>query len=81
LSHIQAVDGIFHVVWAFDNQEVTHVDDSINPERELETIKVELCKKDLAYVKFQREAREKDVKKNPTVKLPPLFFSVMDKVE
>jgi obg-like ATPase 1 len=81
LSHNQAVDGIFHVVRAFDNQEVTHIDDSIDPERELETIKVELCKKDLACVKFQREAREKDVKKNPTMKLPPLFFSVMDKVE
>jgi obg-like ATPase 1 len=81
LSHIQAVDGIFHMVRAFDNKEVTHVDDSIDPVRDMETITGELCKKDLAYVKQQREAREKDVKKNPTMKLPPLFFSVMDKVE
>jgi obg-like ATPase 1 len=81
LSHIQAVDGIFHVVRAFDNPEVTHVDDSIDPERDLETITSELCKKDLAYVKYQRDAREKDVKKNPTLKLPVLFYTVMDKVE
>lgn len=81
LSHIQAVDGIFHMVRAFDNKQVTHVDDSIDPVRDLETITSELCKKDLAYVLQQRDAREKDVKKNPTMKLPPLFFSVMDKVQ
>jgi obg-like ATPase 1 len=57
------------------------VDDSIDPERDLETITSELCKKDLAYVKYQRDAREKDVKKNPTLKLPVLFYTVMDKVE
>ena len=81
LSHIQAVDGIFHLVRAFDSKEVSHVDDSIDPARDLETITEELCKKDLEYVKVQREAREKDVKKNPTMKLPPLFFTVMDKVQ
>lgn len=81
LSHIQAVDGIFHLVRAFDSKEVTHVDDSIDPVRDLETITSELCKKDLAYVLQQRDAREKDVKKNPTMKLPPLFFTVMDKVQ
>eukprot|EP00571_Detonula_confervacea_P011288 CAMPEP_0172300058 /NCGR_PEP_ID=MMETSP1058-20130122/2234_1 /TAXON_ID=83371 /ORGANISM="Detonula confervacea, Strain CCMP 353" /LENGTH=406 /DNA_ID=CAMNT_0013009725 /DNA_START=30 /DNA_END=1250 /DNA_ORIENTATION=+ len=81
LSHIQAVDGIFHLVRAFDSKEVTHVDDSIDPERDLGTITEELCKKDLAYVIQQRELREKDVKKNPTMKLPVLFFTVMDKCQ
>ena len=80
LSHIQAVDGLYHVVRAFENEEVTHVDDSIDPVRDLETITSELCKKDLAYVATCRAEREKDVKKNPTMKLPPVFFSVMDKV-
>jgi obg-like ATPase 1 len=41
----------------------------------------ELCKKDLAYVLAQRDAREKDVKKNPTMKLPPMFFTVMDRCQ
>jgi obg-like ATPase 1 len=79
LSHIQAVDGIFHVVRAFDNPDIVHVDDSVDPVRDLETITGELCAKDLTYVASMREAREKDVKKNPTMKLPPLFFVVMDK--
>jgi ribosome-binding ATPase YchF (GTP1/OBG family) len=51
LSHIQAVDGIFHVVRAFENDEVVHVDDSVDPVRDLETIQNELCAKDLEYVK------------------------------
>lgn len=29
LSHIAAVDGLYHVVRAFDNPEVVHVDDSV----------------------------------------------------
>ena len=46
LSHIAAVDGIFHLLRAFDNDEVVHVDDSIDPVRDLETISAELCAKD-----------------------------------
>jgi len=46
LSHIAAVDGIYHLVRAFDSDEVIHVDDSVNPIRDLETIQGELCAKD-----------------------------------
>ena len=35
LSHIQAVDGYYHVVRAFDNDEIVHVDDSVDPIRDL----------------------------------------------
>ena len=57
------------------------MDDSVDPARDLETITAELCAKDRQYVAAQRAEREKDVKKNPQMKLPPLFFTVMDKVE
>lgn len=43
LSHIAAVDGIFHVVRAFESEEVIHVDDSVDPVRDLETIQVGGC--------------------------------------
>lgn len=81
LSHIQAVDGIYHLVRTFDNPEVTHVDESVDPIRDMDTILGELCKKDLAYVQTQRAQREKDVKRTPNSKLPPLFFTVMDRAE
>jgi GTP-binding protein YchF len=59
LSHIAAVDGIFHLVRAFDNDEVIHVDDSVDPIRDLETIQAELCLKDLESLDKVIE-REKD---------------------
>jgi obg-like ATPase 1 len=31
LSHIQAVDGIYHIVRIFDNPDVIHVDDCVDP--------------------------------------------------
>ena len=42
LSHIAAVDGIFHVVRAFESDEIVHVDDSVDPVRDLETIQNEV---------------------------------------
>ena len=71
LSHIQAVDGIYHCVRAFESDEVIHVDDSVDPVRDLETIQSELCKKDLAYVKKQIQAQEtaKQGQKAPTIRV------------
>jgi len=73
LSHIQAVDGLLHVVRAFDNDDVVHVDDSVDPTRDLETITHELCAKDIQYVTKQRALREADVKKNPTMKVKKVW--------
>jgi obg-like ATPase 1 len=42
LSHIRAVDGIFHVLRAFEDPEVTHVEDTVDPIRDLEIITQEL---------------------------------------
>ncbi|TPX63097.1 threonine---tRNA ligase [Spizellomyces sp. 'palustris'] len=82
LSHIQAVDGIYHVVRAFENQDVVHVDDSVDPVRDLETILSELCKKDLEIVGKARTAEELAVKKaGGKYKLSPLFLDTMEKLK
>jgi obg-like ATPase 1 len=47
LSHISAVDGIYHVVRAFPNEEVMHNDGEVDPIRDIETINGELIAKDL----------------------------------
>ena len=33
LSNIQAMDGLYHVVRAFDNDDIIHVEDSVDPVR------------------------------------------------
>lgn len=80
LSHIQAVDGIYHVIRAFESEEVIHVDDSVDPIRDLETIQSELCKKDLEYVRKQIEGHEKVGKGQKAKKIPESYVSAKEKV-
>ena len=47
LSHIREVDAIVHVVRCFENDNITHVDGSIDPLRDMETINLELILSDL----------------------------------
>lgn len=50
LSNIQAVDGLFHMVRAFDNAEIVHTEGEVDPIRDMETISSELVFKDLDAV-------------------------------
>lgn len=67
LSHIREVDAVCHVVRCFENtsEEITHVDGSVDPIRDIETIETELMLADLqtletAKPKAQRAARGND---------------------
>lgn len=69
LSHIRNVDAILHVVRCFEEADVIHVDGSVDPIRDVETIDTELMLADLASVesmteKAKRTARtgDKDAK-------------------
>ncbi len=47
LSHIREVDAIVHVVRCFDDENITHVDGSVSPRRDIETIEYELIFADM----------------------------------
>ncbi len=47
LSNIREVDAIVHVVRCFENNEIIHVDGSIGPARDIETINLELIFSDI----------------------------------
>jgi obg-like ATPase 1 len=81
LSHISAVDGIYHVVRAFENPEVVHVDYSVDPIRDLETIMFELCRKDAALLDSVRAKKEMDIKRDPKNKPPPAYYATLDKLQ
>ena len=53
LSHIRAVDAIFEVLRCFDSKNVTHVEGSIDPCRDMDIIREELLKKDIELVVIQ----------------------------
>ena len=50
LSHIREVDAIVHVVRCFDDDDIVHVDGSVDPVRDVEVIDTELLLKDLETI-------------------------------
>lgn len=62
LSYIRNVDAIIHVIRAFDDPNVIHVDGSADPIRDIETIDLELILADLAWSEKRMINLEKAVK-------------------
>lgn len=62
LSHIRAVDGIFHVVRAFNDEEVLHVEGDVNPLRDLDIIVEELRLKDAEFLGKSLEMAKKNLR-------------------
>ncbi len=79
LGNIRETDAIIHVLRCFENDNVTHVDGSVNPIRDKETIDYELQLKDLEVV----EKRIEKVKKQAQVgdKDAKRTFDVLSKVK
>ena len=62
LSHIREVDAIVHVVRCFDSGDIVHVDGSVDPARDIETIDVELILSDLEIVERRIDRVKKSMK-------------------
>lgn len=62
LSHIREVDAIVHVVRCFENEEIIHVENTIDPIRDIETINLELILSDLEAIEKKLAKVEKLVK-------------------
>jgi len=83
LANIREVDAIAHVVRCFDNDNVIHVDGSIDPVRDKEIIDTELIFKDIETVEKRLEKLKKQAKtgKPQDVKLVEIAQNVLDKLE
>ena len=62
LSHIREVDAIIHVVRCFENDDITHVDGSIDALRDVETINLELIFSDIEMVERRIDRTTKAMK-------------------
>jgi ribosome-binding ATPase len=62
LAHIREVDAIVQVVRCFEDENITHVDGSVDPIRDIETIVLELCMADAASLKKRMERLTKQAK-------------------
>ena len=61
LSHIRATDAIYHMVRAFEDKDISHVEESVDPIRDMDIIENELRAKDLEGMVNYVEKEAKNV--------------------
>lgn len=81
LSHIASVDGIYHVVRAFEDEDIQHYDGEIDPVRDLETIKLELLEKDKQTCDKKLEEATAKAKRNGLDKAAAFERDTLQKVK
>ncbi len=62
LGHIRSVDAIVHVLRCFEDDNITHVEDSVDPLRDMEIIETELLLADLESLTKKVENLQKKIK-------------------
>ena len=67
LSHIREVDAILHVIRCFEDDNIIHVDGTVNSIRDLETINLELIFADIEMVERRIDRTKKAMKGDKTL--------------
>ncbi|MGN1345918.1 MAG: redox-regulated ATPase YchF [Eubacteriales bacterium] len=67
LSHIRDVDAVVHVLRCFEDSDIIHVDGSVDPLRDLETINLELIYADIEQLERRIERTQKMLKGDKTL--------------
>ncbi len=85
LAHIRSTNAIVQVVRAFDDADVTHVDENHDPQKDIDVINTELVLADLQTVqnrlpKLSKEARA-DAKLKPVLNTIEQVNTILDKGE
>ena len=69
LANIKETEAILHVVRCFDNEDVVHVDGSVDPLRDIEVIETELLLADIQTLTKKIERLQKAAKGDKTAKI------------
>lgn len=86
LGHIRNVDAICHVVRCFEDKNIAHVEENIDPLRDIETVNLELIIADLNTVekridKLDRLSKTGDKKARETVNVLEKIKEILEKGE
>jgi len=79
LHAIRETDTMIHVVRCFENESAPHVEETLDPRRDIETIQIELALADLATVERRRERVQKTAKGGD--KAARAELAVLDKLQ
>ncbi|MDD4046110.1 MAG: redox-regulated ATPase YchF [Sedimentibacter sp.] len=69
LSHIREVEAVVHVVRCFEDENVIHVETTVDPKRDIEIIELELILADLEVMSKRLDKLSKMVKNDKTLQL------------
>lgn len=78
LANIRETDAVVQVVRCFEDENIVHVEGSVNPARDIETIQIELALADLASLERRRERAQKTAKSGDKTALAEL--ALIDKL-
>jgi ribosome-binding ATPase len=79
LANIRETDAVIQVVRCFEDENIIHVEGSVNPVRDIETIQIELALADLASVEKRREKAQRSAKSGD--KQSKAEIEVLDKIQ
>jgi GTP-binding protein YchF len=74
LADIRTVDAIIHVVRCFESGDIVHVDGGVNPERDVETINLELIFSDIEILERRIDKTKKALKGDKELAVQLDFF-------
>jgi GTP-binding protein YchF len=80
LSHIRTTNAIVQVVRAFDDPNVTHVDEAHDPKKDIDVINTELVLADLQTVEKRLPRIEKEARANPKLRAEADFLGQINTI-
>jgi len=80
LSHIRETAVYAHVIRCFEDADVIHVNNKVDPDSDMETIDIELALADMQTEAKRRERAEKSLKSQSEKKSAEFVISVLDKI-
>ena len=78
LANIRETDAVIQVVRCFEDDNIIHVEGSVNPIRDIETIQIELALADLASVEKRRDKAQRGAKSGD--KTAKAELEILDKI-
>jgi GTP-binding protein YchF len=79
LANIRETDAVIQVVRCFEDENIVHVEGSVNPIRDIETIQIELALADLASVEKRRDKAQRGARAGD--KAAKAEIEVLDKIQ
>ncbi|MDO4868268.1 MAG: redox-regulated ATPase YchF [bacterium] len=68
LANIRQCDAIVHIVRAFENDDIVHVSNTVNPKNDIEVINTELILADIQTIENRLPRLQKEAKANPKIR-------------